>query len=149
MQSEGWPEGLAPLAERAARRALAASGAELAGPATLSVLLTGDAAQQALNAQWRGKDSPTNVLSFPAIAPGAPVAGLIGDISLARETLEREAAELGKPFSDHFTHLLVHGLLHCLGHDHETEAEALVMERLETQILAQLGIDDPYAGDTL
>ena len=117
----------------------------MAGPAALSILLTDDAAQRELNRQWREKDKSTNVLSFPAIKPFAPITGLIGDISLARETLEREAGELGKPFTDHFTHLIVHGFLHCLGYDHETEDEALAMEGLETQILAQLGIDDPYA----
>ena len=109
------------------------------------MLLTDDAEQRALNAQWRGKDAATNVLSFPQLEPFAPLAGLLGDISLARETLEREAAELGKSFTDHFTHLVVHGFLHILGHDHIEEADALVMEGLETQILASLGIADPYA----
>lgn len=113
----------------------------------LSVLLTDDAAQRALNAQWRQMDKSTNVLSFPAMDPFTPINGLIGDISMARETLERETGELDKSFTDHFTHLLVHGFLHCLGYDHENDADALVMEGLETQILASLGIDDPYAGD--
>jgi len=70
---------------------------------------------------------------------------MIGDISLARETLEREANDLDKPFDHHFTHLIVHGFLHCLGYDHEKEQDALVMEGLETQILSVLAIDDPYA----
>ena len=85
------------------------------------------------------------MLSFPQIEPFDPVIGLLGDITLARETLEREAAELGKSLEDHFTHLMVHGFLHILGYDHLDEAEALQMEGLETQILAGLGIDDPYA----
>lgn len=116
----------------------------LKGPAEISILLTNDAHQQTLNAQWREKDKPTNVLSFPTNPPFAPVFGLIGDISMARETLEREAIDLDKSFTDHFTHLLVHGFLHCLGYDHETQEEALVMEGLETQILHTLGIADPY-----
>lgn len=109
------------------------------------MLLTNDEAQRRLNSHWRQKDSATNVLSFPQIAPFGPVEGLIGDISFARETLEREAEEQGKSFTDHFIHLLVHGFLHCLGYDHQTGDEALVMEGLETQILAELGIADPYA----
>jgi probable rRNA maturation factor len=109
------------------------------------LLLTDDEEQRELNAQWRDKDSATNVLSFPQIEPFGPVRGLLGDITLARETLEREAADLGKSLDDHFTHLMVHGFLHILGYDHIDDAEALQMEGLETQILAGLGIDDPYA----
>lgn len=97
-----------------------------------------------LNRDWRQIDKPTNVLSFPQIEPFGPVVGILGDITLARETLEREAADLGKSFTDHFTHLVVHGFLHILGYDHIEDDEALVMEGLETQILAILGIDDPY-----
>lgn len=103
-----------------------------------------DASQQELNKEWRGIDKPTNVLSFPQIEPFSPVLGILGDITLARETLEREAAEQGVSFTDHYTHLVVHGFLHILGYDHVDENEALVMEGLETQILATLGIDDPY-----
>ena len=125
--------------------ALAHSKARITGAAELSILLTDDAEQQELNRTWRGKDSPTNVLSFPQIEPFGPVVGLLGDITLAYETLEREANELGKSFADHFTHLVVHGFLHILGHDHLVEEEALRMEGLETQILASLGIEDPYA----
>ncbi len=125
--------------------ALRQSGAKVGGVAELSIVLTDDAEQQVLNRDWRGIDKPTNVLSFPQIEPFSPVAGILGDITLARETLEREAAELGKSFADHFTHLVVHGFLHILGYDHIEEADALVMEGLETQILASLGIADPYA----
>lgn len=103
-----------------------------------------DAEQQVLNQQWRQIDKPTNVLSFPQIEPFSAVVGLLGDITLARETLEREAADLGVSFTDHFTHLVVHGFLHILGYDHLEEEQALVMEGLETQILATLGIADPY-----
>jgi probable rRNA maturation factor len=107
-------------------------------------VLLDDAAQQALNRDWRQIDKPTNVLSFPQLEPFGPVVGILGDITLARETLEREAAEMGKSLTDHYTHLVVHGFLHILGYDHTDETEALVMEGLETQILANLGIDDPY-----
>lgn len=89
------------------------------------------------------------MLSFPQIEPFGPVKGLLGDIVLARETLEREALAQGVSVADHFTHLVVHGLLHLLGYDHVEDSEALVMEGLETQILASLGIDDPYGGATL
>jgi probable rRNA maturation factor len=121
------------------------SGAKVAGIAELSIVLTDDAEQQGLNREWRGIDKPTNVLSFPQIEPFSPVIGILGDITLARETLEREAVELEQSFSDHFTHLVVHGFLHVLGYDHIEESEALVMEGLETQILASMGIADPYA----
>lgn len=114
------------------------------GPLETSVLLTNDAAQQEINSKWRGKNASTNVLSFPQYEAFSPLLGLIGDISLAIETLEREAQELDKTFEDHFTHLMVHGTLHLVGYDHETEDEALVMEGLETQILAQLGVENPY-----
>ncbi|UXN71317.1 rRNA maturation RNase YbeY [Devosia neptuniae] len=118
---------------------------KIKGAAELSILLTNDEEQHELNQQWRGKDSSTNVLSFPQIEPFGPVVGILGDITLARETLEREATEQDTSLSDHFTHLVVHGFLHILGYDHLTDAEALQMESLETQILAALGIDDPYA----
>ena len=125
--------------------ALRQSKAKVKGAAELSILLTNDEEQQALNKQWRGKDASTNVLSFPQIEPFGPVVGILGDITLARETLEREAADLGKSFADHYTHLVVHGFLHILGYDHMTDEEALQMESLETQILASLGVEDPYA----
>ncbi len=127
--------------------ALGQSEAEMAGPAEVSILLTDDAEQRRLNQAWRNIDKPTNVLSFPQIEPFASVAGMLGDISLARETLEREAAEQGVTFEAHFTHLVVHGFLHLLGYDHIDEEEALAMEGLETQILATLGIADPYADE--
>jgi probable rRNA maturation factor len=140
----GWPEELDALAERSVLEALKQSKAKVTGIAELSIVLTDDAEQQALNRQWRGIDKPTNVLSFPQIAPFAPVAGLLGDIVLAQETLRREAAELELPFDHHFAHLVVHGFLHILGYDHLTEEEALVMEGLETRVLETLGIPDPY-----
>jgi probable rRNA maturation factor len=126
--------------------ALKASKARVKGAAELSIVLTNDAEQRELNRDWRGKDSATNVLSFPQIEPFGPVIGILGDVILARETLEREALDLGKSLSDHFTHLIVHGFLHILGYDHIDEQDALAMEALETQILAGLGIADPYEG---
>lgn len=119
---------------------------------TASLLFTADAEVHVLNRQWRGKDKPTNVLSFPMLerehllalaADGPPE--MLGDLALACETCTREAAEKGVPIEHHATHLIVHGLLHLAGHDHETgQAEAEAMEELETRILASLGISDPY-----
>lgn len=140
-----WPEGLEARAEQAVLAALDGSNATLKGASEISVVLTNDAEQRALNRQWRGKDDATNVLSFAQIAPFAPVIGILGDIILARETLEREAVEQGVSFADHFTHLVVHGVLHILGYDHLNDADALQMESLETKILAGLGVADPYA----
>jgi probable rRNA maturation factor len=125
----------------------------------LSLLAADDARIAALNADFRGKPTPTNVLSWPAeeraaMTPGAmpdlPKADAdcppveLGDIALAHGTCAREAREGGKPLAHHTTHLIVHGLMHCLGFDHETEADAALMEQLETRILASLGVPDPY-----
>ncbi|HEY9078686.1 rRNA maturation RNase YbeY [Magnetovibrio sp.] len=112
----------------------------------ISVLLSDDDAIRVLNRDWRGKDKPTNVLSFPAppdeLPDGAPI--LLGDIAVALETTQREALEQEKSLEDHFCHLMVHGMLHLLGFDHETDADADEMEPLEIEILAGLGIDSPY-----
>jgi probable rRNA maturation factor len=145
--SEGWPDALDARAEEAVRAALAQSKAKIAGAAELSIVLTNDAEQRILNRDWRGIDKSTNVLSFPQIEPFGAVQGLLGDLILARETLVREAGEMGISFEDHFTHLVVHGFLHLLGYDHMDDDEALAMEGLETQILASLGVADPYADD--
>lgn len=107
----------------------------------VEILLSDDEGVRALNAQWRGKDMPTNVLSFPAPAG----AGYLGDIVLAFETVEREARAQDKSFAAHTAHLLVHGLLHLLGYDHEADDEAENMEARERTILAALGYGDPYA----
>lgn len=114
----------------------------------LSLVFTNDDAIREINAEWRGKDKPTNVLSFPAfpLEPGGMPGPMLGDIVIARETVEREAVDLGKSFEDHLTHLLVHGFLHLFGYDHMEVAEAETMEALETRILASLGLSDPYAG---
>ena len=142
--TEGWPDALDARAEEAVRAALTQSKAKITGAAELSIVLTDDAEQQIRNRDWRGIDKATNVLSFPQIEPFGPVSGLLGDIILARETLVREAEEQGVSFDDHFTHLVVHGFLHLLGYDHMDDDEALAMEGLETQILASLGVADPY-----
>ena len=112
-----------------------------------TVSLATDAVVRDVNNRFRQQDKATNVLSFPAsgfVHPGAADGVSLGDIILARETLERESAEQAIPVADHFRHLVLHGLLHLVGYDHETDADAEVMEALETRILAQLGIPDPY-----
>lgn len=127
----------------------AARRADAAHPGEVTVVLAGDARVRDLNQQFRGKDAPTNVLSFPAppLPAGAP--GPLGDVILAYETVAREAAGQRKSFAHHLQHLLVHGVLHLLGYDHETEAEAAVMEGEERRLLAGLGIADPYACESL
>lgn len=115
-------------------------------PPELSLVFTDDASMRAINAEWRNQDKSTNVLSFPAfpVTPGAMPGPMLGDIIVARETLEREAVELEKSFDAHLTHLLVHGFLHLFGYDHIEDDEAERMESLETRILARLGLSDPY-----
>ncbi|GAK43804.1 conserved protein [Tepidicaulis marinus] len=121
--------------------------------AELSVLLADDNFVQSLNRKFRGKDKPTNVLSFPAPPSPSPAfagqeAGLVlGDIVFGFETVMREAAEQNKTFDAHMQHLAVHGLLHLLDYDHQSDEEAGTMENYERQILAKLGVGDPYAGD--
>ncbi len=127
------------VVERAARRA----GGDAVG--SIAVLLTDDEAVRDLNKRFRDKDRPTNVLSFPGAdmpMPGAPPH--LGDIVLAYEVCADEAAAQGKTMNSHLTHLVVHGVLHLLGRDHMTEAEAEAMEAEEKAILAELGIADPY-----
>lgn len=138
-----------PGAEEAVRRAIAAAAATvLALPAAageVSVVLTDDAAVRSLNRQWRKIDQPTNVLSFPAPRSATGTPSLLGDIAVAFETTAREAAAEHKPLSHHLAHLAVHGFLHLLGYDHESDEAADEMERLEARILARLDVPDPYA----
>lgn len=150
---EDWPAGdWDALAERAAF-AVGEGEPLLANPRLIvSLLFTSDAEVHALNREWRDRDKPTNVLSFPMmeqeelqdLAPDGPPA-MLGDIALAHETCAREAAEKGVSLEHHAAHLIVHGLLHLAGHDHvNSDEEAEQMEALETAILAKLGIADPY-----
>jgi probable rRNA maturation factor len=114
--------------------------------AELAVTLADDARVMALNAEWRAKDKPTNVLTFPAVEPDETAnAEMLGDVILAFETVEREAAAEGKSLSDHLSHLVVHGVLHLFGYDHLDDENAEAMETIEIRALARLGIADPYA----
>ena len=145
----GWRKVLPEVSAALRRAARAALKSELPAQAetALSILLTDDAEMRKLNAGWRAKDKPTNVLSFPAEAtfdPGRPPAYL-GDIALGLATCKREAAEQGKALADHVAHLTVHGVLHLVGYDHMNDEEAGAMEPREVEILGSLGIADPYA----
>lgn len=134
----------------AARAAFDAAGGD--GPAEASVVLADDQFQRALNREYRNRDATTNVLAFPAAGDGAgppPPPGqpaMLGDVIVAFETAAAEAADQDKTLADHLSHLVVHGMLHLLGHDHQTAAAAKAMERLEIAVLAGLDIADPYAG---
>jgi probable rRNA maturation factor len=148
VEAAGWPAETDLVA--LAGRASAATLAELAippGRSEIGILFTDDAHVRSLNAEWRGKDKPTNVLSFPAfpVVTKGTMPPMLGDIVLAIETVRAEAALDSKPFEHHLTHLVVHGLLHLLGYDHETDADGEEMEGLERRILAGLAIADPYA----
>ena len=143
--------GAAALAEEAARQALLRAADRTVAPAAcvvLGITLGEDGEQQRLNRIYRGTDAPTNILAFPAADWGRPPpAGaplLLGDIVLAFETIAREAAEQHKNLGDHLRHLVVHGVLHLLGCDHESAAAAAAMEAREIEILAALGVPDPY-----
>lgn len=119
---------------------------EAAGPVAgaISVIVEDDAAIRELNRQWRGIDKPTNVLSFPAAASPSIAPRHFGDIAISYETTMREAQAEARPFAHHLAHLAVHGFLHLLGYDHQSDAAAEAMEDLEREILARLGIPDPY-----
>lgn len=128
--------------EAVCTQAITAGFSQLDAPKTgeLSLAFVDDARIHILNRDYRDKDKPTNVLSFPDIGP----APLLGDIVLAFETVRDEAANRGIDMTDHVSHLLIHGFLHLQGYDHESEAEAVAMEALEISALASLGIDNPY-----
>jgi probable rRNA maturation factor len=136
------------IAERAARAALTATGRDPERH-EIGLLACDDARITSLNGQFRGKAQPTNVLSWPAFAAPVPEPGseplFLGDLALAYETCDREAEAAGIALADHAAHLLVHGVLHLLGHDHEEDAEAGAMEALETNVLASMGIANPYS----
>lgn len=151
-----WTEfGLEPVAEAASDAALTHLGLE---PEAweISLLACDDARIAVLNGDFRGKPAPTNVLSWPSEDRAADTAGArpdlpqpgpdpeLGDIAIAYDTCLREAADGGKPLADHVTHLIVHAVLHLLGYDHENDADALLMEGIETEILGKMGLPDPY-----
>ena len=142
VEDAGWravlPE-VETLAMGAAEASLAALNPRTAGD--LVILLTNDAEVQDLNARFRGKDQPTNVLSFPA---GDNPHGHLGDVALALGVCAAEAAAQGKPLAHHLQHLVAHGVLHLVGYDHLNDGEAETMEALEREILATLGVPDPY-----
>ena len=142
VDDQGWRKarGLTPKLKRAALAALAAC--KFRGDSSLTLLLSSDRRLKSLNRDFRGKDTPTNVLSFPAAANGA---GYRGDVALAYGATRREAKAAGKDFADHAAHLVVHGVLHLAGYDHVQAKDAKVMEPLEARILAGMGIADPYA----
>ncbi|WP_308915823.1 rRNA maturation RNase YbeY [Jannaschia sp. LMIT008] len=134
------------MAQRACDAALAHAGLD-PDAYEVALLACDDDRIAALNAQFRGKEQPTNVLSWPSErrTPGVPPGDAeLGDIAISFDTCAREAAMQGKPFEAHVTHLIVHAVLHLLGHDHEVDAEAEAMEQAERRILAKLGLPDPY-----
>jgi probable rRNA maturation factor len=143
-----------PDAEAVIQRAIATAAETVdadIGEAELAVMLTDDAGIRTLNSNWRGIDKPTNVLSFPALQPtgqGGPddPPRMLGDIAIAFQTSRMEADDEQKPFEHHLSHLAIHGFLHLIGYDHEKDDDAETMEALEAEILAQLGIPDPFAG---
>ncbi len=157
VEDERWGETLPPLAERAARATLSELGLD---PAAFAIVVMGcdDARIAALNTEFRGKPTPTNVLSWPSDERAAEIPGTVpdlpdgdpadpeelGDIAIAWETCQREAQEQTKAMDDHVTHLLVHATLHLLGYDHEEEADAALMEATEIRVLAKLGVANPY-----
>ena len=157
---EGWPEGDWEGLCASSSKAIGAIASELSNPRLIvSVLFTSDAEVHTLNREWRDRDKPTNVLSFPMLTrdqlldlgegePAELPPVLLGDIALAYETCAREADEKGVSLEDHASHLIIHGLLHLAGHDHvHSDEDARAMEHLETTALAKMGIADPY-GDS-
>ncbi|NDV49378.1 MULTISPECIES: rRNA maturation RNase YbeY [unclassified Salipiger] len=162
IEDDRWEEaGLEDLAETAARAALVHLGLDPEG-FEIALLACDDARIAELNAEFREKPTPTNVLSWPSEERGAEVEGEapelpetedgpfateLGDLAIAFETCAREAQEAGKTMADHVTHLIVHGTLHLLGYDHLRDGDATLMENLETEILGKMGIADPYSSD--
>ncbi len=138
--NESW-EKLIPDLQTVCETALAAAADQKAAAGNVSVLLTGNDEIQALNRDWRGKDAPTDVLSFPADAMDKP---FLGDIAVALGVTLGDAETRGLSLPQHLSHLLIHGLLHLLGHDHKDDTEAVEMEALEIAALASLGWPDPY-----
>jgi len=142
VEEAGW--NAVPDLEALCERAFAAGASVEPAEGVVSLLLADDATLHALNRDFRDKDKPTDVLSFPAHEMDRP---LLGDIAVALGVSARDAETQGISLADHLTHLLVHGYLHLLGHDHEAEDEAAIMEALEIKALASLGIPNPYGPD--
>lgn len=147
---------LDPSIGRAAAAALAAAGVDAAARPALSVLLADDATLKSLNGQFRGRPTATNVLSFPSAQRAEPIWGetarvddFLGDVAISYDRVSDEARDEGKTLEHHVAHLIVHGVLHLLGFDHGTDAEAERMERVERDALATLGVADPYAMRTV
>lgn len=129
-----------------ATRVLGVASARMQQGGEIAILLTHDGEMHALNKQWRGKDKPTDVLSFPSDQPEIPgQPQYLGDIALGYDTALADSGTMGRPFEAHASHLMVHGFLHLMGYDHIEPEDAKVMEPLETEILASLGWPDPYA----
>jgi probable rRNA maturation factor len=145
VESPRWAD--EPGAAITVQRAIDEAGRDCAGieGREVTVLLTDDEAIRVLNRRWRSLDRPTNVLSFPAGGAFVGNAGMLGDIAIAFETTAREAQETGKPLLDHLAHLAVHGFLHLVGYDHQSDETANAMEGLERTILSRLGVPGPYA----
>ena len=135
-----------PLAEKTVRDAIAAAASTLStADSEVSIVLTDDSAMAVLNRDWRGIDKPTNVLSFPASGhKGSENSHFLGDIVIAYETLARECDDENRTFVHHLAHLAVHGFLHLVGYDHETDAQAEEMEGLESRIMTRMNMPDPY-----
>jgi probable rRNA maturation factor len=148
VECAGWSklESLDVIVAQTLQAALEEGGDVLPKGAEVSLLFCDDARIKELNRQFRGQDKPTNVLSFPGPDP-LESAHFLGDIAIAYETVAREAEEQGKSLEHHCRHMIVHGFLHLLGHDHEDDEEAEFMEATEIHILARLGVENPYRGE--
>lgn len=140
---KNWGEALPEAAELATACQRAAAALEPGLSKEIALMLCSDAMMADLNGRFRGKARPTNVLSFPSDGAGM----FVGDIALARETCLREAEEKAISLHDHAAHLIIHGMLHLIGYDHQTDGDAAVMERREAEILAAMNIADPYNGE--
>ncbi len=139
VESELWSAH--PQTEATVRAAITAAASHSTQSGEVSILLTDDSSVRELNRQWRGLDKPTNVLSFPAPKTAA---GFLGDIVIAYETLSRESTDEDRDFLHHLTHLTVHGFLHLIGYDHQTDAQADAMEGLESKIMTAMNMPDPW-----
>ena len=144
VEAEAWTAAVADL-DRVCETALSAAHAQTGKDGEVALLLTDDGEMQALNRDWRGKDKPTDVLSFPADPIEAP---FLGDIAIGLGIASRDAGARSIPLGAHLSHLLIHGYLHLLGHDHMEDTEARQMEAIEVRALATLGIADPYSAQS-